>query len=168
MAEDLQTVPHTTYVIFLRDNKKRKHRIEAECKQMEKQRKNCKIRLISAINRLRSYSINYWTEMSTMVIIQSDGVDLISMIMQTVRLYPISARNTCFLIINSSKNHGKNTTQLIRGAFLPRSKRLTYWIVWDKIHQNGSIFGWTRWCPWSTRSIVRSVQISLPKLRNSI
>ncbi len=30
MAEDLQTVPHTTYIKLLRDNQKRKHKIEAE------------------------------------------------------------------------------------------------------------------------------------------
>ncbi len=112
----------------------------------------CKIRLIPAIDRLRSYSINYWTEISTMVVIQSVSVDSISMIMQPVRFYWISARNNCFLIINSSTNHGKNITQWIRGAFIPRStKRLTYRIMWDRIHQNGIIFWWTRWYPWSTK-----------------
>jgi hypothetical protein len=39
MAEDLQTVPHTAYIELLRNNKKRKHKIEAECKQMANQRK---------------------------------------------------------------------------------------------------------------------------------
>ncbi len=38
MAEDPQTVPHTTYIKLLRDNQKRKHENEAECKQKEKKR----------------------------------------------------------------------------------------------------------------------------------
>ncbi len=148
---------NTTYIKLLRYNQKRKHEIEAECKQMDKQRKNCKIRLIPAVDRLRSYSVNYWTEMSTVVVIQSVGVDSISMIVPTVRCYQISARNNCFLIycfliINSSMNHGKDITKWIRGAFIPRStKRLTYQIMWDRIYQNRIIFGWTRRCPWSTK-----------------
>ncbi len=115
-------------------------------------KQKCKIRWIPAVNRLRSYSVNHWTEISSVVVIQSVGMDLISMIMQTVRFYQISAKNNCFLIINSSTNHGKNTTQWIRGAFIPGStKRLTYQIMEDRIHQNGIIFGWTRWYPWSAK-----------------
>jgi hypothetical protein len=52
-------IPHTTYIKLLRDNEKRKHGIEAKCKHMEKQRKKIKIRSIPALNKLRSYSINY-------------------------------------------------------------------------------------------------------------
>ncbi len=59
MTEDPQTVPHTTYIKLLRDKNKRKHKIGAERKQMEKHRNNSKIRLIPAVNRLRNYSVNY-------------------------------------------------------------------------------------------------------------
>jgi hypothetical protein len=43
MAEDPHTLLHTSYIKFLRDNKKRKHKIEAERKQMEKQKKNARL-----------------------------------------------------------------------------------------------------------------------------
>ena len=57
-AKDPQTVPCTTHIELLRDFKKRKYKIEAERKQMEKQEIICKIRSITAVNRLSRYS-NY-------------------------------------------------------------------------------------------------------------
>jgi hypothetical protein len=102
MAEDLQTAPHTVYIQLLSNNQKRKHEIEAERKQMEKQQKNCKTKLIPAVERLRSYSVNYWTEMSTMVVIQSVGVDLISMIGRTVRFYQISVKKNPHKFLHES------------------------------------------------------------------
>ncbi len=118
---------HTPHILnCLEITRRGNTRLRLNANKWQIKEKNCKIRLIPAVNRLRSYSINYWTEMSTVVVIQSVGVDSISMIMHTMRLYQISARNNCFLIINSSTNHGKDTTQWIRGAIIPRStKRLT-------------------------------------------
>ncbi len=141
-------------------------RLRLSTNKWRNKEKNCKIRLIPAVNRLRSYSINYWTEMSTVVVIQSVGVDLISMIVGTVRFYQISVRRNWFLIINSSTNHGKNITLWIRGAFIPRStKRLTCKtesIRWGLFldEQDGAHD--------QQKNIARSEQTSLPKLRNSI
>jgi hypothetical protein len=59
VAEDPQTVPCTTHIELLRDYKKRKNKNETERKQMKKQKKICKIRLITVVNRLSSYSVNY-------------------------------------------------------------------------------------------------------------
>jgi hypothetical protein len=59
MGKELQTVPQTTYIKLLKDIEKRKYELEAEYKQMEKQRKDLQDQANSAVNRLRSYSIIY-------------------------------------------------------------------------------------------------------------
>ena len=54
VAKDPQSVPHTTYIELLRDNKKREQDIEAEHKhkKMEKQRKYLQ-------DQVNHYSVNY-------------------------------------------------------------------------------------------------------------
>jgi hypothetical protein len=54
MAEDAQTVPHTTNIKLLRDHKKRKHKIEAECKQMKTQRKKLQDQVNSCCQQIEN------------------------------------------------------------------------------------------------------------------